>query len=200
MPRRRATFVSGEFYHLYNRGALQAPLFYDDYSYRLFLEIAYSKASALGVTIVAFCLMPNHFHFLIRVEPGGNVQEWIKALCQIFSLKINRRYHRSGTSFQNRFQSVHIDKQQYLQQVCRYIHANPVVAGISRSAEMWQYSDYSEWIGQRQFYKIDREFVQSQFPSAAQYKQFVEELVQKRTLKQKVFAEGLQKMHLLPGT
>ncbi len=197
MPRRTCKLEAGQYYHIYNRGALKSPLYFEPGNYRYFTELLYRCAGEHNVTIIAFCLMPNHFHILIRVEVGGDVPKWIGRVCQAYSMFCNRKYGRVGTSFQQRYQCIHIHNEAYLFHICRYIHANPVKGGLVSHAESWEHSDYQEWIGVRSRLAIDEEFVRSRYGDALTYATFVEDLLDVRTLSNKDYSEGLLRMHLL---
>ncbi|MBI1806820.1 MAG: hypothetical protein HYR76_07210 [Ignavibacteria bacterium] len=90
-----------------------------------------------------------------------------------YSKAFNKRYGRTGTLFEGPFKSVHVDKEQYLVHCCRYIHRNPLVAGLVEKLEEWKYSNYLEWIGCRDDVLIDREFVKEYFATPDEYKKFV---------------------------
>lgn len=197
MPRRKIVLAANEYYHIYNRGALQAPLFFERELYRKFILRMYAVASEEKIAIIAYCLMPNHFHILIRVKSGGNVDRWMRRTCQPFSRMINGRYQRVGTIFQDRFQSIHVNSESYLLQVCRYIHANPVKAGLAKRASNWDFSDYKEWIGHGAPIQKRSPLASSKFPDAKRYEEFVGELLGKQSLKVRHYAAGLQQMHLL---
>ena len=106
--------------------------------------------------VIGYCLMPNHFHLLIQLmKPEGEMQrpngrfasfytlpELVRRVCITYSHKFNRRHKREGALFQGRFKVKVVPNDEDVLQVIRYIHLNPVVAGLVTSPDHWVYSDY----------------------------------------------------------
>ncbi|MFZ5923603.1 MAG: transposase [Chloroflexota bacterium] len=95
---------------------------------------------------------------------------------------INKRYGRVGTLFQGAFKSRAVDSNDYLLNLCVYIHANPVKDGLVRDIADWPYSNYLEWIGERDGKLFDAEFVRDNFGSPAEYKQLVQDYLNSRLM------------------
>ncbi len=172
MPARTLTFVQDHFYHLYNRGAGRQPIFRETDNYLFFLRRLKQYARDLNVTVIAYCLMPNHYHLLVRqdgVEPAGLLPQ---RCSNSYAKAFNKRYERSGALFEDRYQALAVDSEAYLLHLCRYIHANPVRHGLAAQLEEWPYSNYPEWLCLRDGTLVDREFVQAHFQTAANYGQF----------------------------
>ena len=85
----------------------------------------------------------------------------------------NKRYGHSGTLFEGNYRVKPVDAEGYLFHLCRYIHANPVIHGLVDEVADWPYSNYPEWVGEREGTLVDGEFVRAHFPVAAQYRAFV---------------------------
>lgn len=176
MPRARKdilTWLPGGYYHIYNRGARQLTIFRepDNYSFVISRPERYSKDFKLSV--IAFCLMPNHYHLLVRQDgdkPAGLLPRFV---FNSYTKAYNKRYQSSGTLFEHRFQSKVIKDNGHLLHLCRYIHANPVKDGFVTDPARWPYSNYLEWIGERQGELVDRDFIRNQFASGAEYRAFV---------------------------
>ena len=119
-------FESGSFYHVYNRGNRKQQIFlnYEDYERFLNKILEYKKKS--GVNILAFCLMPNHFHFLIQQSSPNAISKFLSDLCNSYSRYFNTKYETVGGLYQGRFKAKKVDKDEYLIHVSRYIHLNPV--------------------------------------------------------------------------
>ncbi len=175
MPPRRVHFAPGEYYHIYNRGSGRNPIFREQANYLFLLGKLKKYANELSVAVIAYCLMPNHYHFLLRQDglfAAGLVPQ---RLFNSYSKAFNKRYNRTGTLFEDRFKAIHVDREGYLLHLCRYIHANPVKDGLVARLEDWPYSNYHEWIGERHGSLVDMEFVTANFPQPGLYGQFVQD-------------------------
>ncbi len=176
MPYRGDTFTRGQYYHIYNRGAGKGPIFFDDGNYEYLLQLVkryYQKHSA---TVIAYCLMPNHYHFLLRQETDEPLSKFIGVLFNAYAQALNIQQGRTGTLFEGRFRHKCVDKWEYLITLCRYIHRNPVKAQLVSRPEGWLYSNYQEWIGSRDGELIDKVFVQDHFRNPGEYSAFVNDV------------------------
>lgn len=173
MPKRKTVFAPGNYYHLYNRGANRQPIFTSEANYRFVLERFGRYVRRLQVAIIAYCLMPNHYHLLVRQDdaiPAGRLPQLV---FNSYTKAYNKQQRRSGTLFEGRYKSVHVDRDEYLLHLCRYIHANPVKAGLVGRLDEWPYSNYAEWIGVRRGRLVDRAFVDAFYPDGDEYVRFV---------------------------
>lgn len=118
-------FENGVYYHVYNRGHRKQQIFLQNRDYERTLDkiIEYKKKFLLN--IVAFCLMPNHFHFLLQENSPGSISSFISNLCNSHSRFYNTKYETVGSLFQGRFKAKRVDKDEYLIHLSRYIHLNP---------------------------------------------------------------------------
>ncbi len=182
MPVRREKFSTGEVYHLYNRGVLKSALYTTPGAYTVFIALIERHAQTNHIQVLAFCLMPNHFHLIVYVDEGGNVSKFMKELSQGFSQWINWRHRRLGTIYQGRFNAKHIYDLEYLFGVCRYVHLNPVRGGLVRRPEDWEYSNYREMIGERSIYPFAAHVARNLGIVCEAYRAFVEEKVGVYTL------------------
>jgi putative transposase len=148
MPSRRTPFQAGNFYHIYNRGNNRQNIFFERDNYLHFLHLTREHLVNNGVDILAYCLMPNHYHFLVYLR-DDNLSAAMHRLSVAYTKGINKRFNRSGSLFEGRFQSIHINDPDYLIHLSRYIHLNPVKAGFVDRAEEWEFSSYSEYAGLR---------------------------------------------------
>jgi len=177
MPYRPVSFRAGECYHLYNRGNNYQPIFFERENYLYFLRQLRKYLAPSAVEVIAYCLMPNHYHLLVHLKIDD-----LSSLMQPFMLSytkaINKRYKRIGSLFQGRFKAVRVARNEHLVHLSRYIHLNPVIAGLVRRAEDWEFSSYLEYIGIRNGTLPKPDVVLSQFASPAAYRQFVEAYVE----------------------
>ena len=112
-----------------------------------------------------------------------------------YTKAINKRFDRVGALFQGAFQAKHIDNEHYLKNLCVYIHTNPAKDGLVADPEDWPYSNYSEWIDERESVLVDREFVRQYFGDALTYQKLVMEYLRAKVLPEDVrlYLQSLQK-------
>jgi putative transposase len=160
-------FEPGEFYHIYNRGNNKQVIFFCEQNYSFFLRKVRDQLVPV-CDIVAYCLMPNHFHFLIKANSnglkernsfGGNpMQELayrIGILLSSYSQAVNKQRNTSGSLFQQRTNARILNEMKggsqvsYFEQCFHYIHQNPLVGGLVKDISAWPYSSYLDYIGVR---------------------------------------------------
>lgn len=207
----------GEYYHLYSRGTEKRVIFTNTSDYERFIVLLYICNSASIavcirdhlrqgrglaeiftidrgeslVEIVAYCLMPNHFHLLVREKTENGVQKFILKLLTAYSMYFNKKYKRTGALFESRFKARHADTDEYLKYLFAYIHLNPIklidpmwkengiqdriaAQGYLRN---YEYSSYHDWHGSpRSESKIlNREAAPEYFLTAKGFDDFVNE-------------------------
>jgi len=188
MPRRDTPFVPDIYYHFYNRGNNRQPVFFEPENYFFFLR-RFRKYVLPFVDVLVYCLMPTHYHILVRVKnqtsevfKTSEVSNAIQKFLISYTKAINKRFSRVGALFQGQFQAKPIQTDTHLQNLCVYIHANPVKDGLVVAPEDWIYSNYLEWLGLRDGTLVDREFIQEHFGSPAEYQALVMEFIKTRYL------------------
>ncbi|MEO8356258.1 MAG: transposase [Chloroflexota bacterium] len=176
MPYRGDVFTRGQYYHIYNRGAGKAKIFFNEGNHKYLLLLVKQYYQKHGATIIAYCLMPNHYHFLLRQETEEPLSKFMQVLLNSYVQALNVQQGRTGTLFEGRFKHTCVNKWEYLMALCRYIHRNPVKAGLVARPEDWMYSNHREWVGMRDGTLVDKVFVQDHFPSADEYVRFVNDV------------------------
>lgn len=177
MAVRKVLFLPDYYYHIYNRGAHKADIFRDDRDYVYLLKLLKEKAAAFDISVIAYCLMDNHYHFLLRQNGDATISQFMQAVFNIYSKTFNKKYGLSGTLFESAFKAIFVDRYEYLLHLCRYIHRNPVEADMVKKPEQWHYSNYLEFIEQRAGELVDRDFVSKNFGTPEEYQDFVMEYV-----------------------
>ena len=177
MPRRTVDFGPGQYYHLYNRGVNRSLIFRERDDFLLTLRKIQGYLPELDLTVIAYCLMPNHYHILIHQNGDRAAGLLPQRVFNSYVKTFNNRYQRSGTLFEGRYEAIHVDDEAYLVYLCTYIHANPIKAGLVDDLRAWPYSNYLEWIDERDGTLVDREFVRAYFPEDGQYARYVEDYV-----------------------
>ena len=173
MPKRKTQFVQGHYYHIFNRGAAQRSIFRRDADYIRLLGLIKEVAAECEIAIIAYCLLPNHYHWLVRQDGSITPQKLVGRIFGSYSQTFNLIYGRSGTLFEGPFESRHVDHDAYLRHLCRYIHANAVKHNIAIDPELWPYSNYLDWLGQRNGEILDRPFIETYFPDISHYQAYV---------------------------
>ena len=197
MPGRITPLVNGEFYHIYNRGSEKRNIYQQPRDYKRFQQTFYyyqflgpkPKFSNFNKTnlfkplfnekyveIICYCLMPNHFHFLIKQLKNNGISIFMSQLSNSFTKYFNTKYNRVGPLLQGAFKAVRIENNDQLLHVSRYIHLNPIVSGLIKNLDDYQWSSYLEYTQANNMFCSPVEILNF-FPSKEKYKQFVEDQI-----------------------
>jgi putative transposase len=134
MPRQSRIDAPGALHHIINRGIERKKIFRDEEDYQNFVNRLSKLIEATGTTCYAWSLMPNHFHLLLQT--GHNpISKFMMRLLSGYANTFNRKYKRSGHLFQNRYKSILCQKDNYLKELVRYIHLNPLRAKVVNTIE-----------------------------------------------------------------
>src|SRR5690348_10190560 len=118
MPYRSIPFQSGEYYHVYNRGVDRDLIFFERENYLFFLRRLKHYITSRGVDLVAYCLMPNHYHLIARPHLD-DFSSLMQAFALSYTKAVNKRRDRVGALFQGRFRAIHVDREEYLLHLSR---------------------------------------------------------------------------------
>ncbi len=173
MAPRGTQFIRGEYYHLYNRGCAGFRISFEERQYGFLFDHIELCAKAFGVSIIASCVMPNHYHLLIRQDADKSISDFVQRVFNSYSKAVNRAIGRTGTLFEGPFKSRHVSSEEYLRCLCRYIHRNPLEGGLVARLEEWPYSNYAECVGRRRLRAFDRQFIRERFGGFEEYRRFV---------------------------
>lgn len=133
-------------YHVIQRGVERRPIFLDDRDRLRFLDTLVRMKGKYNYKIYGYCLMGNHTHLIIDSH-GSDISIIMKSVNVSYAMYFNRKYRRCGHLFQDRFKSEVVDDDRYLLELSRYIHLNPVRAGMVRNAADYTWSSYRTYIG-----------------------------------------------------
>jgi len=157
LPRRRS--CTG-IYHIMLRGINKQSIFHEDQDRVKFLSTLDRYKQVSNYQLFGYCLMTNHIHLLIKEndEPVSNV---IKRISSSYVFWYNQKYNRTGHLFQERYRSEVVDNESYLLTVLRYIHQNPVKAGLCKNLQNYRWSSYNDYLKKSEL--TDTEYVKSLF-------------------------------------
>lgn len=199
MPGRITPLVNGQYYHIFNRGSDKRDLFIQPQDYRHFQrcffyyqflgpKIRFSKLARSDldlfnpdpnkkmVEIIAFCLMPNHFHFLVRQVADHGISTFMSQLSNSYTKYFNTKYYRVGPLLQGAFKAVLVESEEQLLHLSRYIHLNPIVSSVTKNLNSYQWSSYSEYLD-GQGLVCDVGTVLNFFPNPEKYQDFVKDQI-----------------------
>ncbi len=171
-------YLDEHYYHVHNRGAHKQPLFFSSENYLHCLTLLKKYKTRYAVSIIAYCLMPNHYHLLLRQDSGGSISRFIQTTFNAYAQAVNKQRNHSGTLFQGKAKAILVDSDEYLIHLSRYIHLNPINLHPSEGSQVglnWDFSSYKEWIGTRNGTLVDLSLRDLYFKTGKDYKQFVEE-------------------------
>lgn len=163
----------GSIFHIFNHVIDDYSLFYDDQDYDFFLLTINIQLSKVPASVFAYCLMPNHYHFLIRQDSDIKIFKAFNYAFISYAKYFNKKYNRKGPIFRSPLQHIEVKDQAYLIQLCKYIHLNPIFANLVNKPEEWIYSNYMDWIKKRNGKLFTSEIREIYFPDPNNYVQFI---------------------------
>ena len=160
-------------YHVMNRGSSRQKVFLQKQDYEAFLNTIDEVHDRWGVEVFAYCLMVNHYHVCL-CTPEGNLARVMRHLDGLYTQRFNRLHRRDGARFRGRYKAIVVDKDNYLAQVVRYIHLNPLEAGLVPEPESYVWSSHRLYLRGNELPKWLRiEEVMGEFSSVARFHKFV---------------------------
>lgn len=199
---RKVPLITGEYYHVYNRGVDKRNIFGTKGNLNRFLQSidAFNTEEPTGglyglsfdekfgrrtskskklVEIICFCLNPNHFHFLLKQVTKNGISEFIKRLSGGYTKYFNEKNDRSGVLFQGKFKSSHVDSNKYLLHLSVYINLNNLVHELDkRELKELSFSSWKEYIEENSSNsRCGKQIILGQFKSREEYKNFAENIL-----------------------
>ena len=198
---RKTPLVTDNIYHVFNRGVNKNEIFFSEKDYKRFLLVArhyktknnkfsyersnndpVSLVSSMDPTginiqpkaeILAYCFMPNHFHFLIKQLNDGGITSYMRHFMNSYAHYVNIKYKRVGPLFQGRFRSVLVESDEQLLHVSRYIHLNPLVSSLVSDLKDYLWSSYFTYVQNREDDLCNPSLILSSFKEKGDYEQFL---------------------------
>lgn len=212
---RKIKFVNDGIYHIYNRGVEKRQVFMDDNDYFRFIHDLFEfndlapagkfsskkhseaklpnvRKRDLQVEVICFCLMPNHFHLIVKQIADNGITQFLHKLGTGYAKYFNDKYQRVGSLFQGSFKAIDIKNDEYLLHLSRYIHLNPVEliepkwkklgiknwSKINKFLNTYRWSSYNDYLSANNFPSVtSRGFLLSSLNGKENYKKFVEKFV-----------------------
>jgi REP-associated tyrosine transposase len=172
MARRPRLFAPGLLYHVIVRGNQRQKTFLSDQDYRAYLERLAKYRERYGYNVHAYCLMPNHVHLLLE-SSDQPLAKLMQGLQQSYSQYFNISHRKVGHVFQGRYKAIICAEDEYLVELVRYIHLNPVRAGMVKAPERYRYSGHQAYLQGKAGAVIDPVKVLKLFGGKAGYRRFV---------------------------
>ena len=176
MPRSPRLRSSTGYYHIMLRGINRSNIFESEPDKAFFLNSMYRAREKSKFKVIGYCLMNTHLHLLLQESEEIGVS--IKRITVSYVQWFNRKYNRVGHLFQNRYKSEPIENERYLMAVLRYIHQNPIKAGMVKEASKYSWSSYNEYLRMYDSnnYTIDGEIMKEYFNSKKGFAEFHKEM------------------------
>lgn len=160
-------------YHVMNRGRRGGDVFADEEDYEIFLALLRESAGLFDLHVAAYCLMPNHYHLLIQT-PLGNLSRAMRHINGVYTQRYNRRKEIDGQLFRGRYKSVLVQDDSHLLELLRYIHRNPVRAGICGQVADYAWSSHKGYLSRaRKWDWLFKQFLLGMFATKKAYNRFV---------------------------
>lgn len=206
MARRPRLFAPGLLYHVIARGNQRRKTFLSNTDYQAYLQRLGRYRQLCHYTVHAYCLMPNHVHLLVE-SSDVPLAKFMQGLQQSYSQYFNLHHRKVGHVFQGRYQAIICDRDGYLLELIRYIHLNPVRAGMVKAPQQYRYTGHRSYVDGKANEVIDPRKVLSLLGGAGRYHAFIEDglaaghrdelydLEDQRFLGEEGFGEGLQEKH-----
>lgn len=192
-------------YHLFNRGVGKMEIFRDQQDYNFFLSrlrenlfpgsenIPFWKTRRSGsrecyvrkvlpagsFCLLSYCLMPNHFHFLIKQAGELSLDVLIRKVCTSYAMYFNKKYKRVGAVFQDQYKAVKVESDEQLLWVSAYMHQNPAVAGLTANLKDYPWSSHLDYIGIKEETLCDQSMILEMAGGRSEYEKFVDSSYEK---------------------
>lgn len=150
-------------YHVMNRGRRGEVVFSGKKDFFVFLDLLKESSEMWRVKVAAYCLMSNHYHLLIQT-PEANLSRFMRHLNGVYTQRYNRRHKVDGQLFRGRYKSILVDGDSYLLELMRYIHRNPLRAGIVKNINEYPWNSHHGYVSRAKKWQwLDKDFLLSMF-------------------------------------
>jgi REP element-mobilizing transposase RayT len=148
-------------YHILNRGRRSERIFADRFDYIGFTDLLIDTSEQWNLRVGAYCLMPNHYHLLVQT-PDANISRCMRHIDGVYTQRFNRRHECDGSLFRGRYKSILIEADSYLLTLIRYIHRNPLKAGLTEKLQHYPWSSHRGYLSRAEKWNwLHKDFVLS---------------------------------------
>ena len=198
MSIRKTILANGEYYHVFNRGTDKKMIFTNNNEYRRFFDLIrfyqYQKTirfsylnkterekiikESVGeqlVEIICYCLMPNHYHLLLKQIADNGISRFIRTITNSYAKYFNAIHERTGILFQGNFKAVRVEDNEQLLHISRYIHINPLTGFVTENLNDWYWSSLREYVYNPSEI-CNKEIILDQFKDKNSYLNFINDL------------------------
>ncbi len=196
MPYRLTPFQTEYYYHVFNRGVEKREIFSSPRDYERFLQTIYYYlfsgpkprfsthkkfkfkefyVNPKIVEVVCYCLMPNHFHLLLRQVKDNGIHKFMSKVLNSYTKYYNTKHNRVGPLLQGQFKAVLVETDEQLVHLSRYIHLNPLVSDMVSDLSNFEYSSYPDFIGTKANGFCFTKPIMDFFKSPSAYQEFVKD-------------------------
>jgi putative transposase len=169
-------FAPRQYYHVYNHAVPGQALFRDNLDYENGVNLMAKYYLPADFAMVAYCLMPNHYHVLLYQKTDVPAYAFINKWSYAYARYFNTRHRSMGTIFSDKLQSISLKDEKNLLRLCANIHLNPVRAELVNELSDWEWSNYPEWIKLRSGRLFDSRIRENSFPDSDAYQDYAKEL------------------------
>jgi putative transposase len=168
----------GAWYHVMNRGRRREQIFFSPKDYNTFISCMVEAVAGWNLNISAYCLMPNHYHLLVYT-PEGNLSRGMRHINGVYTQRFNRTHKTEGQLFRGRYKAVLVEQDNHLLEVLRYIHRNPLKAGIAHDLKEFTWSSHRGYLSKtRKWNWLHKKFLLDMLTNTEhQYKSAYEDFI-----------------------
>ena len=167
MPRKARKDLEIGFFHVMVQGIKKEKIFYNNKCKEKYIYLMKFFKEKQKIDIISFCVMENHVHIIVYTKDINELTTFMRKLNTTYAINYNKEEKRVGYVFRNRFECKEINNQDYLTKCIKYVHMNPVKAGIVKLEKEYRYSSYNDYINKRGI--VTEELIQKIFNSKYNY-------------------------------
>ena len=187
MPRNPRNYIKSEYLHIMVQGINKSYIFNRTEDIKYYIKLMYKILKNYDIKIIAYCIMNNHAHILVKINSIEELSKYMKRLNSTYAMYYNRKYQRVGYLFRDRFKSEIIKDEKHYWTCIKYIYDNPVKAGICRKAEDYKWSNYKPI---KRIIKEEMAFIDTEEDYKCNYRNYIKEFLSNNNIKKNELIEN----------